>query len=139
MPKAKPFTWIVRFTVAPLWVQDGFTIDNERALGMLARAVGAGGADELSAQVLETPSVLEIVRMQGYGVKDPRGGNVARELLASVGETGQIRSALLKARALLDSVAFVQTEGDTNDALDRIRDALRLIDARQGEPVEIEA
>jgi len=139
MPTAKPFSWVVRFTVAPLWVQDGFTIDNERALNMLAQAVGAGSADELQANVLEVPSALEIARMQGYGPKDSRGGAVVRELLAGVGEVGQIRSALIKARDLLDSVAFVQTDGDTREVLDRIGEAIALVDARQGAAVEIEA
>lgn len=138
MPTAKPFTWVVRFTVAPLWVQDGFTIDDERALGMLARAVGAGSADELQAKVLEAPSFLQVARMQGYGPSDSRSGKVVRQLRAQVGEIGQIRGALVKARDLLDSVAFVKEEGDTQAVLERLRDAIALIEPRRGEAVEIE-
>lgn len=139
MATAKPFTWIVRFTVAPLWVQDGFSISDERAIEMLAASIGFGSSSELQAKVLEAPSALHIARMQGYAPTDYRSGAVVRELLASVGEVGVLHNALIKARDLLNSVAFVATEGDTNGPLDRIRDALALIDARQGAAVEIEA
>lgn len=138
MSKAQPFSWCVRFTVAPLWIQDGFTIDNDRALSMLAHAVGAGSADELQARVIEAPSALQIARMQGYGPQHPQSGRIVREILAGHGETGQVRRALIMALDLLDSVAFVANEGDTNAPIDAIHDALAIIDARQGEPVEIE-
>lgn len=137
MSTAKPFTWIVRFTVAPLWVQDGFSISDERALQMLANTIGFGSADELQAKVLEAPSALQIARMQGYAPE--HGGRVVRELLAGVGRTGVVHNALIRARDLLNSVAFVATEGDTSGPLERINEALALIDARQGEAVEVEA
>lgn len=139
MPTAKPFTYVVRFTIAPIWMQDGFTLSNDRALLMLAGAIGAGSADELQAKVLEAPSALEIARIQGYDAKHPRSGQVVRDIMAEHGEVGVVRNALIKARDLLSGVAFVATEGDTNDVLDRLRDALATIDARQGERVEIEA
>lgn len=98
MATAKPFTWTVRFTVAPIWIQDGFTISDERALSMLARTIGAGSADELQAVVLECPSPLQIVRMQGYGPKDDRGGPVLREIIAGASQTGHLRTAMLDPR-----------------------------------------
>lgn len=35
MNKIKPYTWIVRFDVAPEWVADGFNLTDERALLLL--------------------------------------------------------------------------------------------------------
>lgn len=138
MAQAKPFTWVVRFTIDPLWAQDGFTIGDDRALEMLAQAVGGARSDELSAQVLEAPSPLQLARIQGYNPKDPRSGKVVRDLIADAPHQGQLRGALLKAYQLLDSVAFVAREGDTAPVLESIKRALELIDTRQGEPVDIE-
>lgn len=138
MAKAKPFTWVVRYTVAPLWVQDGFALCNERALAMLAHEIGAGTHDELQAQILEAPSPLHIVRMQGYAKSDARGGAVAKELVDGAAGSGVLREALIAARDLLDSVAFVSTEGDTVTPLAKINAALDAIEPRRGDAVEIE-
>lgn len=138
--KAAPFTWVVSFTVAPLWIQDGFTISNERAAGMLDQALGGcASADEYSAKVLEAPSAAAIMSMQGYGPTDPRRAKVGAEIIAGMGDAGVIRMALRKARKLIDSVAYVAKEGDKAVPLQFIDEALALIDARQGEPVEVEA
>lgn len=137
MPTAKPFSWVVRFTVAPLWVQDGFTISNDRALSMLARAVGGATGEELQAQVLESPSPLQIASMQGYTKHHPGAGRVVRELIGQAGH-GQVRKALIKARDILNSVAYVAKEGDTAEPLRSIHAALDSLDTRAGDPVEIE-
>lgn len=120
-------------------VQDGFTISDERAVEMLARTVGFGSSEELRAQVLEAPSALQIARMQGYGPKDHRSGAVVRDLMAEHAKTGELRTALIRARDLIDGVAFVKNEGDSAPVLALLRDAIALLDARQGEPVEVEA
>ena len=136
--KAQPFTWVVSFTVAPLWIQDGFTISNEQATEMLGQALSCATGEEYSAKVLEAPSAAAIMNMQGYGPKDPRRAKVGAEIIAGMGDTGVIGMALRKARKLIDSVAFVAKEGDTAVPLQFIDEALALIDARQGEPVEVE-
>jgi hypothetical protein len=139
MATAKPFSWTVRFTVAPIWIQDGYTICNERALQMLARSVGAGSADELQAVVLEAPSPLELARMQGYGPQHSHAAKVVRDIKAGHGDDlGAIRNALMKSRDLLSSVAFVTKEGDTSEILQDIERAIELLDPRLGAAVGIE-
>lgn len=49
-----------------------------------------------------------------------------------------IRSAIIAARDLLESVAFVSEEGDTTLVLEKLNAALEAINPRQGEPIEIE-
>lgn len=139
MKTAQPFSWVVRFTVAPMWIQDGFTISDERAHSMLAQAVGGASNSELIAQVLEAPSALQIARMQGYGPQHPKGGHVVRRIIADTPNAGEVHRALIAARDLLYSVAFVANEGDTLAPLALIDTALAAINARQGDAVEIES
>ena len=131
MNKNTPFSWVVRFTVAPIWVEDGFSLDDDRALSMLAKEIGYGSSEELQAKVLEAPSPLQIARKQGYAPDDFRSGAVVRELQKGHGERGRVRHALIRARDLLNSVAFVSKEGDTRAALEAIQGALDEVDARQ--------
>lgn len=138
MATAKPFTWVVRFTVAPLWVADGFSISDERAEEILRRALQCATEGEYSACVLEAPSALHIARVQGYVPRHPAAGKAARELMQGVKNSGQIHAALIAARRLLDSVAFVANEGDTAPVLEKIDAALAAIDARQGEPMQFD-
>lgn len=78
MPKIKPYSWIVRFTVSPVWVADGFALSDDRALKMLSSDLSFANSKELSATVLEAPSAIHIANAQGY-TKD-NGGSVVREL-----------------------------------------------------------
>lgn len=135
---AKPFSWVVRFTVAPAWIQDGFTLTNERARDMLASEVSSAHGDEIEAVVLEAPSALQICRMQGYHAKHVESGKVVRGIIAATPNAGNIHRALIAARRLLDSVAFVADEGDTGPVIGLIDRALADIDARQGEDFYIE-
>lgn len=66
MAKAKSFTWLVEFTVAETWVADGFDLDDERALGMLANDLFSADGRELSAKVIRAPSKPSIRKAQGY-------------------------------------------------------------------------
>lgn len=139
MTTAKPFSWIVRFTVAPVWVQDGFSLCDTRAFDMLANELPYANTEELQAAVLEAPSPLAIARMQGYSPKDGKSGELVRELRDGVGpECNGVRNALMAARKLLDSVAFVSQPGDTEKVLAMIDSALDSINTRRGDAVEIE-
>lgn len=62
-----PFTWIVRFDVAPLWVADGGTISDLDALTMLGNRFGdACQNTEIAARVLSGPVRSRIAAAQGY-------------------------------------------------------------------------
>jgi hypothetical protein len=137
--QSRPFSWVVRFTVDPTWVADGFCMTDERALSMLASEVSGAHGSELSAQVLHAPSALQIVRMQGYEKTDPRSRREIDALIESTPAAGVVHNALIAARDLLDSVAFVAKDGDTSPVLEKLKVALEAIDARQGEAVEVAA
>lgn len=139
MTKAKPFTWTVTFTVAPLWVQDGFVLSDERALSMLATEIGSAAEGELGAKVLVSPNPTEIAKVQGYQKDSMAHTTAVREFREGAPHDGIVASALTQARRLLDSVAFVANEGDTAPILARIDEALTLINTRQGAAVAIEA
>jgi hypothetical protein len=67
MSQEKPFTWIVRFDVAPVWVADGGTISDFDALNMLGNQFGdACQNTEIAACVLSGPSRARIAAAQGY-------------------------------------------------------------------------
>lgn len=141
----KPYTWIVRFDVAPMWVSDGFSLGDQRALEMLGRDLGGANMSyELAAQVLAAPSPLRIVREQGYGPKHP---DSATEILTMVGEAPHayadmnkkfdgvtLDKAITDAIALLDSVPFVRDEKDgSQKVLANLRTAQALL--RGDEPI----
>jgi len=104
---------------------------------MLARELPSGTASELSASVLEAPPPGQIARMRGYDNGATGRREEKRDLLAGTPSAGKIHRALLEARALLGSVEFVSEEGDSDDVLWDIDEALELINTRQGEEVEI--
>jgi hypothetical protein len=65
--KDKAFRWTVEFTVAELWVEDGFNLTDSRALDMLANDLRwANEATELGARVIDAPSDARIAKTQGY-------------------------------------------------------------------------
>ncbi|HIE2513457.1 TPA: hypothetical protein ACXLCK_001906 [Pseudomonas aeruginosa] len=136
MSKTAPYSWIVRFDVAPEWVADGFVFSDQRALEMLgADLSSACMSTELAAAVLAAPSPLRIAREQGYGKNHPQADVAVAEIVAGTpkakpGET-VLESALVNAIKLLDSVAFVQHENDnTGVVLSELRDALALVQGK---------
>jgi len=135
----KPYTWVVRFDVAPLWVADGFTLSDERALEMLGADLSSANMSfELAARVLSAPSPLRIAREQGYGEQHPEAGKFAREIIdgaphaytyfKGVKHIDSVERAVNAAIDLLDSVAFVRDENDnTADVLAALRSARSML------------
>lgn len=139
MPKtAAPFSWTVRFTVDPLWVADGFTLSDERALHMLAKEIGGGSSEELQASVLVSPLPADLVRMQGYVKGTQNYRHEIKELREGTPDAKRLRLALLAAHGLLDSVAFVNNPGDTNAVLSLLQAALDLTNPRRGSAVMVD-
>lgn len=65
--KNNRFKWIVEFEVDKCWVEDGFDLNNDRALEMLANDLQyANVGIELGAKVLKTPDPKIIRKTQGY-------------------------------------------------------------------------
>lgn len=139
MSKQRPFTWTVVFSVAPLWVADGFALTDERALQMAAEYLPhADVENELTAKVIHAPSAADIATVQGYQNRTTEHGRQAALIRQATPHIGDVHAALIEAQTLLDSVAFVSVEGDTGPVLRKIRKALKLIDARQGRLMEVD-
>src|SRR5690606_4229145 len=120
-----------------LWVQDGFTLTDERLLEMLSRETCGCMSTELAARVLAAPSPLRIAKEQGYG---PKTQGSDTEILMIMGGAPHAYAAMQKqfkgvtldkaitdAIKLLDSVAFVRDEKDnTQEVLANLRAAQAL-------------
>lgn len=134
MKEVKPFSWVVRFDVAPIWVADGFVMNDTSTLEMLARELGWADVNtELAAAIISAPDAHDILHEQGYQKTNA-------EELAEIVEgspfayqkteySSALKLALMNAIALLDSVAFVRDENDNTAAvLEQLRGVLGLVD-----------
>lgn len=65
MPDNK-MKWLVEFSVDPCWVADGFDLKQEKALSMLRDALPHARADEIAARIVQTPTIAEIDKVQGF-------------------------------------------------------------------------
>lgn len=127
--KTQPYTWIVRFDVAPLWVADGFALDDGRALEMLGTDLsGACMSSEVAATVIVAPDPMRIAGEQGYDQAHPHVGGVVAELKSGTPNATLMQKALADAIQLLGSVAYVAHENDNTEAvLSQLRDAMALV------------
>lgn len=62
----KSYKWVVEFEIDPIWVADGFNLDEERALQMLSHDLEYAYSCELGAKILKAPDAGRIRREQGY-------------------------------------------------------------------------
>lgn len=140
MSKQQPFTWVVKFTVSPTWVADGFALCDERAHSMLATEIGGAYNTEISAQVLETPWVLDIAAVRGYTAGAAGVKQVIWDLKAGTPHAGKLHAALIAARDALEESINAASSKNTiqRRGLKLVREALALIDSRQGEPEDVE-
>jgi hypothetical protein len=66
-PGEKRYKWTVQFEVDAVWVADGFDLDDDRALAMLAADLSyANIGTELGAKVVKAPDPKAIRKEQGY-------------------------------------------------------------------------
>ena len=66
MSNVKPYSWVVRFYVAPQWVADGFIMTDNTALEMLSDVINYANDHELAALVISAPDAERISEEQGY-------------------------------------------------------------------------
>lgn len=122
-----PYTYIVRFDIAPLWVADGFILSDQIAKEMITASLPYACEDsELAAQVLGAPNPARIEDEQGY-----RPGAIAKSILAASPEAykdfgeNSVLGAVIDAIELIDSVAFVRDENDNSrEVLQKLHTAL---------------
>jgi hypothetical protein len=61
----KKLEWVVRISVDPKWIEDGFNLTDERARDMLESYLPYAYSSELSAKVLERPHPDLIRKLRG--------------------------------------------------------------------------
>lgn len=69
-PKKEWFTWTIEIQVDPIWVADGFELDDERATDMLNRELPYADGHEFKAKVLTSPRRRDILTAQGFTTDD---------------------------------------------------------------------
>ncbi len=60
------YRWTVEIEVDPIWVADGFDLDEEDLNDMLRQRLGYAHSDEYSGRVLKAPDPKQIRAEQGY-------------------------------------------------------------------------
>lgn len=126
-----PFTYIVRFDIAPLWTADGFILDDQAANNMLNETlVYACSVSELAAKVLVSPEVSRIADAQGYKRSVIEDKIKAKSPLAYADSS--VMTAIIEAIELIDSVAFVREETDnSSEVLTKLRKARDLMNGTE--------
>lgn len=108
----KPFTWIVRFDVAPLWVADGFDLDDARAFEMLSTELSFADCNtEIAAKVISAPDTSRIRAEQGYQDKDDSGI-----------DNGAIR------QSIIDAIDYLKSDGKSSALVASLKQSLELLD-----------
>lgn len=136
----KPYTYIVRYDIAPIWTADGFILNDLTAFDMLSNKLSfADVNNELAARVLVAPSTARLESEQGYKQGDLEK-NIIKESPDAYDESGEniIVTTLVDAIELLDSVAFVRDEDDnTKEILEKLKVVLaKLTGAREISNIE---
>ena len=65
----KAYRWVVEIEIDPLWVGDGFDLDEQRVLDMLLADLNYARTHEVSASIVSAPDPRQIRAEQGY--KEP--------------------------------------------------------------------
>lgn len=115
----KPYTYIVRYDVAPIWTADGFILNDLTAFDMLSNRLSfADVNNELAASVLVAPSIARLESEQGYKLGG-LGKDIIKESPDAYEESGDnmIVTTLVDAIELIDSVAFVRDENDNSQEI----------------------
>lgn len=134
------YTWQVEFSVADLWVQDGFDLEDADQVAdlLLTGRLSCARSDEVRARILLTPDADAIKREQGYRVPAPVRPTRCTRAYAVM----QTRATLDDAAALLGGALDI--EGLTTDEclrlqslhkqMTELRSGMRLPRAKSAKP-----
>ncbi|MEI9747420.1 MULTISPECIES: hypothetical protein [Morganellaceae] len=137
MSQIKPFSWLIRLDVAPLWVADGFCMNNQTALDMLANQLPyADMSFELGAAVIAGPDPRRIVNENGWESNQAEEVKIRAESPFAYPENENqgtdLVSTLTDAIAYIDSVeAGSAGHTDKSAVIARLRSALALVDSSE--------
>ena len=65
-PKSRRFVWTVEIEVAEVWVADGFDLTDERAHGIMCRALSHARMSDIRCRVVKAPKREHVRAAQGY-------------------------------------------------------------------------
>jgi hypothetical protein len=60
------YRWVVEIEVHETWVEDGFSLDDEKAHDMMMHRLPYANGHELKARVLSSPPEKSVRKAQGY-------------------------------------------------------------------------
>jgi len=115
---SQPFTWLVAFTVPAEAVAAGFVLTDQSASKMMPHM------DRKTARVLSTPNAAHIANLQGVPVGHSDRERYLDALRAATPHAGAMQSALLQARAILQSPDIIKTGVDVEPTLKAIEQAI---------------
>lgn len=125
----KPYTFIVRLDVAPLWMADGFCMTDADALEMLAKMLPYACQDtELAAQVLVAPDLARITKEQGFDVYSPQNEHEHRDHLrerspVAYDEKDGIVPVLTRLQGMFERQGLPGIAGDLGAVIDKLTGA----------------
>ncbi|OBU10585.1 hypothetical protein [Morganella psychrotolerans] len=137
MSQIKPFSWLIRLDVAPLWVADGFCMNNQTALDMLANQLPyADMSFELGAAVIAGPDPLRIVNENDWEANPSEEAKIRTESPHAYPENETQGTDLIS--TLTDAIAFIEgaepgaaNYANKNAIISRLRSALALVDGSE--------
>lgn len=122
MSTVKPFSWIVRFDVAPLWVADGFIMTDAIALDMISGVVDCANQFELSASVISAPAAERIAEEQGY-----LPSNHPEQLCVVINDSPRAYAEASVVNSLNDAIAALENTQNNKNVLKNLRSSLALL------------
>lgn len=130
MSQVKPFSWLIRVDVAPIWVADGFCMNNQAALDMLANQLPyADMSFELGAAVIAGPDPRRIINENGWDTNPSEEAKIRAESPLAYPENEKQGTDLIS--TLTDAIAMIENDlpADKKAAvLSRLHHALALVD-----------
>lgn len=133
MSQVKPFSWLIRVDVAPMWVADGFHMNNQVALDMLAEKLPyADMSFELGAAVLVGPDPRRIINENGWETNPSEEAKIRAESPHAYPENDKQGTDLIS--TLTDAIALIENDvpADKKAAvLSRLHHALALMDGSE--------
>ena len=122
MSNVKPYSWVVRFDVAPQWVADGFIMTDTTALEMLSDVINYANDHELAALVISAPDAERISEEQGYLASN--NAELMRQVLIG---SPQAYAKASVANTLLKAITALEQTQDNKQVVKELHSSLSLI------------
>lgn len=122
MSNVKPYSWVVRFDVAPQWVADGFIMTDTTALEMLSDVINYANDHELAALVISAPDAERISEEQGYLASN--NAELMRQVLIG---SPQAYAKASVSNTLLKAITALEQTQDNKQVVKELHSSLALL------------